>query len=81
MGCHARSSAFAVRHRGTQMSACEHCWETARLRRIEYHDQVERAEREKSPCTQDTIEGAKLRAGQWWDDETQTDRRNTRSGE
>lgn len=58
------------------MSACEHCWSLSRLLGIEYQDQLEKAEAEKAPCTQDTIEGAKLRAGQWWDDEAKRDRRD-----
>lgn len=58
------------------MSACEHCWSISRLLGIEYHDQVDKAEAARAPCTRDTIEGARLRAGQWWDDEKQIDRRN-----
>lgn len=62
------------------MSACEHCWRMARLLGIEYHDQLAKAERDFAPCTQDTIQGAKLRAGQWWDEENQRDRRNDAAG-
>lgn len=57
------------------MSACEHCWSMSRLLGIEYHDQIARAERESEPCTQDTPEGARLRAGQFWDEVKQMDRR------
>ena len=57
------------------MAACEHCWAFAKMIGIEYRDQLERAERDEAPCTQDTIEGARLRAGQWWDENTRTDRR------
>lgn len=57
------------------MSACEHCWSVSRLLGIDYGDQLARAEETKAPCTQDTIEGARLRAGQWWDDEAQRDGR------
>ena len=57
------------------MSACEHCWGMAHLLRKEYHDVLEQAEREKWHCTENTPEGARLRAGQWWDEETQSDRR------
>ncbi len=57
------------------MSACEHCWTMARMLGIEYHDQISKAEQSNSPCTHNTIEGAKLRAGQWWDEEKQRDRR------
>lgn len=58
------------------MSACEHCWSMSRLLGIEYHDQLERAERQSAPCTQQTTEGARLRAGQWWDEETKSDTRS-----
>lgn len=61
------------------MSACEHCWEKSRMLGIEYHDQIARAERDNAPCTQNTVEGAKLRAGQWWDEETQRDKRDAAS--
>ena len=59
------------------MSACEHCLVMARIRGIEYHDQIERAEREGDPCTKLTLEGMRLRAGQFWDEETKSDRRST----
>lgn len=57
------------------MSACEHCWSMSRLLGIEYHDQIEHAERQGAPCTQHTQEGARLRAGQFWDEAAQKDRR------
>ena len=57
------------------MSACEHCWARSRLLGIDYSYQVECAERVNAPCTQDTPEGARLRAGQFWDEEKQVDRR------
>lgn len=57
------------------MSACEHCWSASRWLGIEYHDQIAKAERENAPCTQNTPEGARLRAGQFWDEEKQMDRR------
>ena len=67
------------------MSACEHCWGIARSQAYytgrstadEYYIQMDRAERANAPCTQDTLAGAKLRAGQFWDEETQTDRRQS----
>lgn len=62
------------------MSACEHCWGMARLMGIHYHDQLARAEREHATCTQDNIDGARLRAGQWWDEEKQRDSRSTDIG-
>ena len=55
---------------------CEHCWSMSRLLGIEYHDQVARAERENQSCTQDTLEGAKLRAGQFWNESIHKDRRS-----
>jgi hypothetical protein len=58
------------------MSSCEHCWSRSRLLGIEYRDQLSRAERERHPCTQDTQEGARLRAGQFWDEAAQMDKRN-----
>jgi hypothetical protein len=33
------------------------------------------------PYTRDTLEGARLRAGQWWDEETKTDKRASSSSE
>lgn len=57
------------------MTACEHCWQMAKLLGIEYRQQIERAEREHYPCTQDTIDGRKLRAGQFWDSEKNCDSR------
>jgi hypothetical protein len=33
------------------MSACEHCWSMSRMLGIEYHDQLNRAERDKAPYT------------------------------
>lgn len=57
------------------MSACEHCWRMSRLTGIEYHDQLALAERDNLPCTRDSIDGARLRAGQWWDEEKKMDAR------
>ena len=65
------------------MSACEHCWgiarsqayHTGRATADEYYIQMDRAERQNAPCTQDTPVGAKLRAGQFWDEATQRDKR------
>ena len=42
---------------------------------IEYHDQIDKAEKSNAPCTQNTPEGARLRAGQFWDEENQRDKR------
>ena len=61
------------------MSSCEHCWSESALydgdRVAQYSRQLARAEREGAPCTQDTLEGRRLRAGQWWDEAAQADRR------
>lgn len=61
------------------LSACEHCWSMSRLTGLEYHDQLALAERDNLPCTRDTIQGAKLRAGQFWDEAAQKDRRDISS--
>jgi len=58
------------------MSACEHCWAMSRLIGVEYQDVLARAELKGWPCTKDTEEGARLRAGQWWDEATKRDVRN-----
>lgn len=63
------------------MSACEHCWSMSRLLRIDYGDQITKAEETNAQCTQNTVEGARLRAGQWWDEETQRDSRDASKGE
>jgi hypothetical protein len=59
------------------VSACEHCWSMSRLRGVEYYDQLHKAERDGDPCTQNTLEGARLRAGQFWDEAAQKDRRDS----
>jgi hypothetical protein len=51
----------------------------SRLRGVEYHEQLAIAEAENWPCVRDTIEGAKLRAGQFWDEEKRIDRRDATS--
>lgn len=48
----------------------------SRLRGIEYYNQLRRAEEENDACTQNTIEGKKLRAGQFWNEEKQMDSRD-----
>ena len=42
----------------------------------DYYKSMADAEKNRAPCTQDTIEGAKARAGQFWDEEKQMDRRS-----
>lgn len=54
------------------MPACECCWTEASQRGFDtydyYHDIMKEHEDSKCECTQDTREGAKLRAGQFWID-------------
>ncbi len=62
------------------MSACEYCWGRRGFfgdsgSTDSYYAAMKDAEERKAPCTQDTLEGAKARAGQFWDEATQTDRR------
>lgn len=54
---------------------CEHCWGERIMRQMEYSAVIDLAEREHWPCTADTPEGRKLRAGQFWDETTQRDTR------
>lgn len=62
------------------MSACEHCWGQRYLFNNDYYAAMKDAEERKAPCTQDTLDGAKARAGQWWDEEKQQDRRIAAQG-
>lgn len=48
----------------------------SRLRGIEYYSQLRRAEEENDACTQNTIEGKRLRAGQFWNEEKKIDSRD-----
>ena len=57
------------------MSACEHCWGMSRLLWIDYYEQMRRAENDGAVCTKDTLQGAIARAGQFWDDAAQRDKR------
>lgn len=59
------------------MSACEYCWGRRDLFGGDYYKAMKDAEERKAPCTQDTLEGAKARAGQFWDEERQCDRRKS----
>ena len=61
------------------MPMCERCWGRAYM---SGHDQVEEyyrimteAEAEGAICTQKTEEGARARAGQYWDEERKCDTR------
>lgn len=65
------------------MPSCERCRDLALIRHREcggelsdhYNDVLREAEEQKQPCTQNTPLGQRLRAGQFWDDERQIDRR------
>jgi hypothetical protein len=54
--------------------SCERCW-NHRHDDDDYYRVMADAERDGLECTKDTIEGARLRAGQWWDEATQRDTR------
>lgn len=57
------------------MPACEYCWGRRLFFGDDYYKAMKDAEERKAPCTQDTPEGAKARAGQFWDEATQRDKR------
>ena len=64
------------------MASCERCWWKAHGREGFYHDpnaayyaEMDEAQRTHAVCTLPTIEGAKARAGVYWDEATQSDRR------
>jgi hypothetical protein len=60
------------------MSACEYCWErSSPVVGYDYSATVLRAEEEGWPCTKNDEEGARLRAGQFWDEATKSDRRTS----
>lgn len=54
---------------------CEHCWAVAGGSYTEYKRVIARADREEWPCIKNTLEGAKLRAGQFWNEATMSDTR------
>lgn len=56
------------------MAACEYCWSLSVPG--EYGQTIRRAEEEGWPCTKNDEEGARLRAGQFWDEASKSDRRN-----
>lgn len=65
------------------MTSCERCWWEAQRRGIEYKDMLLIAEREGHPCCQIedgvlTEQAKRLRAGQFWDEATQSDSRISR---
>lgn len=64
------------------MASCERCWWNAHDRaewdrdpNAAYYAEMDEAQRTHAVCTLPTIEGAKARAGEYWDEATQSDRR------
>ena len=55
--------------------SCEHCWARAQMLGVEYTKVLARAVREEWPCTKNDLKGAKLRAGQFWNESTMSDTR------
>jgi len=58
------------------MSACEYCWGRRWMFDDDYYKAMADAEKNKAVCTTNTLEGAKARAGQFWDEDAQQDRRS-----
>ena len=54
---------------------CECCWEARGWSETDYYVVMARHEAAKCPCTQDTPEGKRRRAGQFWDEAKQRDSR------
>lgn len=57
------------------MSACECCWRDSRYSE-NYEETLTKHEERDCICTHSSIEGRSARAGEWWDAETQRDRRD-----
>ena len=59
------------------MASCECCW-AARLFRVDmsYEKAIADHENWKCICAKITVEGRRARAGQFWDEESQRDRRD-----
>jgi len=64
------------------MASCERCWWAAHSRSTwdidpsaAYHAELADAQERGDVCTRQTVEGAKARAGEYWDEATQRDRR------
>ncbi len=57
------------------MTTCEDCWAHSELTGESYEATVRKAERDRWPCTKNTEEGARLRAGQFWDSKRKVDMR------
>lgn len=62
------------------MSACEYCWGRRWMFDNDYYKSMEDAVKNHAACTTDTLEGKKARAGQFWDEATQQDRRDGDQG-
>jgi len=66
------------------MASCECCWADAATQAmyhggpaIDYYDEaLERHAFRGCPCAGDSLEGRKMYAGQFWDEEKQMDRRD-----
>ena len=62
--------------------SCEHCWERKEFNQsvddeLGYVTALRIAERDGWPCTKDDENGRRLRAGQYWDEATKRDSRQT----
>lgn len=59
------------------MPSCECCWADSWCHEPDsYYRAMKEHEDRRCVCTQKTLEGRKARAGQFWDEETQTDTRD-----
>ena len=72
-----RASCRRAARRDGLVASCEYCWNRSGY---PFHDEygavLRRAEAEGWPCTKNTEEGARLRAGQFWDEATKRDTRD-----
>ena len=62
---------------------CEHCWHNSdpERRPDSYYFAMAEAERDGAPCTKPDEQGARLRAGEYWDAERKIDTRRAPSGD
>lgn len=65
------------------MAWCECCWSASAIRRrfgpdadTAYSDVLRQHEERGCVCTQETLEGRRAAAGQWWDEGRQMDSRD-----
>jgi hypothetical protein len=60
------------------MASCEWCWHHSEPynRPDSYYATMRQAESEGWPCTKNDENGARLRAGDYWDEATKRDTRN-----